>query len=98
MTPSTDRAKGRYFIGFTPKFFATFKIRDRALPNIFSRPGNAGKRELFAEGIAWHNRPMQNLPDGVDSPAQPEFYGSVAAGYHLASYYRALDKELGIPQ
>ncbi|MGW1738882.1 hypothetical protein ACWCPQ_08720 [Nocardia sp. NPDC001965] len=68
-------------------------------PNIaeyFARPGEAGKRELFAEGIAWRDRNLQNQPDGVNSIEQPEFYGSVAAGRHLTSFYRALERELGI--
>lgn len=61
-----------------------------------AQPGGAGKQELFAEGFAWYNRTMQNLPNGVDSTAQPEFYGSVAAGRHLIDFYQALDKALGI--
>jgi hypothetical protein len=64
----------------------------------FSRPGEAGKRELFAEGVAWRNRTMRNQSDGVDSTAQPEFYGSVAAGRHLTAFYSALERELGITQ
>ncbi|WP_416563913.1 hypothetical protein [Nocardia testacea] len=66
-------------------------------PNIaeyFARPGEAGKRELFAEGIAWRNKTMTNLPVGVDSAAPPEFYGSVAAGRHLTSFYKALEREV----
>lgn len=66
------------------------------LAEYFARPGEAGKRELFAEGIAWHNKTLQNPPGGVNSTAQPEFYGSVAAGRHLIAFYQALDRELGI--
>jgi hypothetical protein len=39
---------------------------------------------------------MQNQPDGVNSTAKPEFYGSVAAGRHLTAFYSALERELGI--
>ncbi|MFQ6396405.1 hypothetical protein ACLMAJ_23390 [Nocardia sp. KC 131] len=62
----------------------------------FAQSGEAGKRELFAEGIAWRNRTLQDQPDGVNSTAQPEFYGSVAAGRHLTAFYQALERELGI--
>ncbi|MEV0105890.1 hypothetical protein AB0H42_06055 [Nocardia sp. NPDC050799] len=62
----------------------------------FARPGESGKRELFAEGIAWREKTVQNISDGVGSAAPPEFYGSVAAGRHLTSFYEALERELGI--
>jgi hypothetical protein len=62
----------------------------------FAQSGEAGKRELFAEGIAWRNRTLQDQPDGINSTAQPEFYGSVAAGRHLTAFYQALERELGI--
>lgn len=58
---------------------------------------NEKKEELFAEGLAWFRSTEQ--PEGFvwfDSSEQPAFFNSVAAGHHMADYFRTLEKTLGI--
>ncbi|OQS16218.1 hypothetical protein B0T36_05430 [Nocardia donostiensis] len=86
-------SQGPAFSQFHAKVLSHIQKTRPDISEYFARPGEAGRRELFAEGIAWYNKTMQNPPDGT---AEPEFYGSVSAGRHLIDFYRALDKELGI--